>query len=189
MLDFKAPYKACSAFTRVAARTLALSPIRDTLIEGFSHFVTSMTAPIASGWSGCRVGLAPTGKRRLSTAHAKSGRSTNFILNSGERANVCLRRQRSESCPVRHLPARKRSTSSAFVAKARGWHRRQAMRRPFVEPRSLATRAFDRVERGGRSPVRAIGRLSQGPKRDACRSRPTIGFCALRRHCRFHTNL
>ncbi|HMJ41085.1 MAG TPA: hypothetical protein VK522_02225, partial [Pseudolabrys sp.] len=32
--------------------TLALSPIRDTLIEGFSHFVTSMTAPIASGWSG-----------------------------------------------------------------------------------------------------------------------------------------
>jgi len=33
--------------------------------EGFSHFVTSMTAPVASGWSGRRVGLAPTGKRRL----------------------------------------------------------------------------------------------------------------------------
>src|ERR1700732_3549731 len=44
-------FEACSAFTRVAACTLALSPIRDTLIEGFSHFVTSMTAPIASGWS------------------------------------------------------------------------------------------------------------------------------------------
>jgi hypothetical protein len=58
-------FEACSAFTRVAACTLALSPIRDTLIEGFSHFVTSMTAPIASGWSDCRVGLAPTGKRRL----------------------------------------------------------------------------------------------------------------------------
>jgi hypothetical protein len=29
-----------------------------------------MTAPVASGWSGCRAGLAPTGKRRLSTAHA-----------------------------------------------------------------------------------------------------------------------
>src|SRR5438067_8903027 len=55
-------FEACSAFTRVAACTLALSPIRDTLIEGFSHFVTSMTAPIASGWSDCRVGLAPTGK-------------------------------------------------------------------------------------------------------------------------------
>ena len=62
-------FEACSAFTRVAACTLALPPIRDTLIEGFSHFVTSMTAPIASGWSGCRVGLAPTGKRRLVTAH------------------------------------------------------------------------------------------------------------------------
>ena len=52
-------FEACLAFTRVAACTLALSPIRDTLIEGFGHFVTSMTAPIASGWSGCRVGLHP----------------------------------------------------------------------------------------------------------------------------------
>jgi hypothetical protein len=67
-------FEACSAFTRVAACTLALSPIRDTLIEGFSHFVTSMTAPIASGWSGCRMGLAPTGKRRLVTAHTRRRR-------------------------------------------------------------------------------------------------------------------
>src|SRR6202022_4178090 len=69
-------FEACSAFTRVTACTLALSPIRDTLIEGFSHFVTSMTAPIASGWSGCRVGLAPTGKRRLVTAHTRFGHWT-----------------------------------------------------------------------------------------------------------------
>ena len=61
------------ALSASAACTLALSPIRDTLIEGFSHFVTSMTAPIASGWSGCRVGFAPTGKRRLCTAHALNG--------------------------------------------------------------------------------------------------------------------
>src|SRR4030095_10510070 len=66
-------FEDCSAFTRVTACTLALSPIRDTLIEGFSHFVASMTAPIASGWSGCRVGFAPTGKRRLVTAHTRSG--------------------------------------------------------------------------------------------------------------------
>jgi hypothetical protein len=32
-----------------------------------------MTAPIASGWSGCRVGFAPTGKRRLVAAHTRSG--------------------------------------------------------------------------------------------------------------------
>jgi hypothetical protein len=73
-------FEACSAFTRVTACTLALSPIRDTLIEGFSHFVTSMTAPIASGWSGCRVGLAPTGKRRLSTAHTRSGHPPTFFI-------------------------------------------------------------------------------------------------------------
>src|ERR1700730_7842357 len=34
-----------------------------------------MPAPVASGWSGCRVGLAPTGKRRLVTAHTLSGHS------------------------------------------------------------------------------------------------------------------
>jgi hypothetical protein len=66
-------FEVCSAFTRVTACTLALSPIRDTLTEGFSHFVTSMTAPVASGWSDCRVGLAPTGKRRLCTAHTQVG--------------------------------------------------------------------------------------------------------------------
>jgi hypothetical protein len=66
-------FEACPAFTRVTACTLALSPIRDTLTEGFSHFVSSMTAPVASGWSGCRVGLAPTGTRRLFTAHTQLG--------------------------------------------------------------------------------------------------------------------
>ena len=66
-------FEACSALTRVTACTLARSPIRDPLSEGFSHFVTSMTAPVASGWSGCRVGFSPTGKRRLITAHTRSG--------------------------------------------------------------------------------------------------------------------
>src|SRR6201984_377685 len=45
------PCQSPGALTRVAACTLPLSPIRDTLMGGFSHFVTSMTAPIASGWS------------------------------------------------------------------------------------------------------------------------------------------
>src|SRR5271165_1724301 len=72
-------FEACSAFTRVAACTLARSPIRDPLSEGFRHFVTSMPAPVASGWSGCRVGLAPTGKRRLVTAHTHNGRSSKCL--------------------------------------------------------------------------------------------------------------
>src|SRR6476469_6921120 len=68
-------FEACSTFTRVTACTLALSPIRDTHSEGFSYFVTSIAAPAASGWSVCRVGPAPTGKRRLVTAHTRSGRN------------------------------------------------------------------------------------------------------------------
>ena len=69
-----------STFSELARRLLALRPAHsrrhlyvtsDT--EGFSHFVTSATAPVASGWSVRRVGLAPTGKRRLVTAHANSG--------------------------------------------------------------------------------------------------------------------
>ena len=69
-----------SSFSRLAWRLLALRPAHSRrhlyvtcYTEGFSHFVTSMTAPVASGWSVRRVGLAPTGKRRLLTAHANSG--------------------------------------------------------------------------------------------------------------------
>ena len=86
-----APHTPCrspGALTRVAACTLALSPIRDTLIEGFNHFVTSMTAPIASGWSGCRVGLAPTGKR-LCTAHARSRPFRGLTATQGSRSRLC----------------------------------------------------------------------------------------------------
>jgi hypothetical protein len=43
--------------SRYGLHTRAVTVYRDTLSEGFSHFVTSMTAPVASGWSGCRVGL------------------------------------------------------------------------------------------------------------------------------------
>src|SRR5215471_6492652 len=73
-------FEACSAFTRVTACTLALSPIRDTHPEGFSYFVTSIAAPVASGWSVRRVGLAPTGKRRLSTAHTHKRHPANPLV-------------------------------------------------------------------------------------------------------------
>jgi hypothetical protein len=61
--------------SRYGLHTRAVTVFRDTLSEGFSHFVTSIAAPVASGWSGCRAGFAPTGKRRLFTAHAKSRHS------------------------------------------------------------------------------------------------------------------
>ena len=59
-----------SSFSRLARRshhitacTLAPSPYFVTrFTEGFNRFVASTVAPVASGRSGCRVGLAPTGK-------------------------------------------------------------------------------------------------------------------------------
>ena len=62
--------------------------------EGFSHFVTSMTAPVASGWSIRRVGLAPTGKApplhgahvkrtlRIGTVDVEAGGKPQFKCNS-----------------------------------------------------------------------------------------------------------
>ena len=44
-------FEDCSAFTHVTACTLVGSPEVIRYIEGFSHFVTSMTAPTTSGWS------------------------------------------------------------------------------------------------------------------------------------------
>ena len=83
---------ACAlAFSRLTQRSLALRPAHSRchqfvarLPEGFRHFVTSMPAPVASGWSGCRVGLAPTGKRRLFTAHTRCRPSLHAV------AAVCL---------------------------------------------------------------------------------------------------
>jgi hypothetical protein len=43
-------------------RQLILVPPLPRFPSAISHFVTSMTAPIASGWSDSRVGLSPTGK-------------------------------------------------------------------------------------------------------------------------------
>jgi hypothetical protein len=44
-------FEACSAFTRVSACLLARSPKATLYTEGFGRFVTSTTAPIATGWS------------------------------------------------------------------------------------------------------------------------------------------
>ena len=80
-----------SSFSRIAQRSLALRPahLRRHLYvtcytEGSSHFVTSMTAPVASGWSGCRVGLAPL----ESTALARRTRRPDIEDNDAETAHA-----------------------------------------------------------------------------------------------------
>jgi hypothetical protein len=45
-------FEACSAFhSRYGLHTRAVTVYRDTLTRGFSHFVTSIAAPVASGWN------------------------------------------------------------------------------------------------------------------------------------------
>ena len=63
-------------FSRPAQRSLTFglparrSPKATPYTEGFSRFVTSTTAPIATGWSdSCRAGLTPAGRPCLCTAH------------------------------------------------------------------------------------------------------------------------
>src|SRR5271169_474710 len=57
----------CGLHTRAVTKTV-------TVIEGFRHFVTSMPAPAASGWSGRRAGLAPAGK--APPCHGARGKPT-----------------------------------------------------------------------------------------------------------------
>ena len=67
-------FEACSAFTHVTACLLAGSPKVTSSTRGFSRFIASTAAPVATGWSdSCRMGFAPTEDRRLFTAHCTHG--------------------------------------------------------------------------------------------------------------------
>jgi len=55
------------------AYQFAKSPMVTLYAEGFSPFVRSTTAPIATGWSDKRrMGSAPAGRPCLCTTHAKN---------------------------------------------------------------------------------------------------------------------
>ena len=66
-------FEACSAFTHVTACLLADHPKAAFSIEGFDDFVTSIAAPIATGWNdSCRAGVTPAEDAQLFTAHVES---------------------------------------------------------------------------------------------------------------------
>ena len=133
-----------STFSRLAQRSLTLRPAHSRchqfvarLSEGFRHFVTSMPAPVASGWSGCRVGLAPTGKRRLFTAHATSSRTGSRKIASpptGLRGTADVDRRpfagveipkaaaRSLSMPKTRRPSATHDVEWALPTQRRRWH-------------------------------------------------------------------
>jgi hypothetical protein len=59
LLAFEGLTRGSLAFTRVAACTLALSPVHETLSEGFGYLIASTAALVASG----RSGLSGSGSR------------------------------------------------------------------------------------------------------------------------------
>jgi hypothetical protein len=70
-------FEACSAFTRVTACTLATSPY---IVTRCSPEASTVSLPpqllrLLPAGASRRVGLSPTGKRRLFTAHPASGHS------------------------------------------------------------------------------------------------------------------
>ena len=73
---------------RLARRSLALRPAHSRrhlyvtcYTEGFSHFVTSMTAPVASGWSVAGWGLHPL----ESAAFSRRTREADIVDRDGNR--------------------------------------------------------------------------------------------------------
>ena len=72
-------FGACSTFTtRCSPHARRVTKVT-LYTRGFSRFVTSTTAPIATGRSeSCRVGLSPTGKSRLCTAHVQVGSNASY---------------------------------------------------------------------------------------------------------------
>ena len=131
-----------SSFSRLARRSLGLRPAHSRChlyvtryTEGFSHFVTSMTAPVASGWSVRRVGLLPTGKRRLLTAHAKSSRSwrpSEWVKTTRSRNRSSVRGTGAHD--PKRLPSRRRCRNFAITSEFRG--RKYSLRRRRERPSS-----------------------------------------------------
>jgi hypothetical protein len=72
--------------SRYGLHTRDVTKVVTLYTVGFDYFVTSIAAPVASGWSHRRVGLSPTGRRRLLTAHPLFGK----LATEGERPFMAL---------------------------------------------------------------------------------------------------
>jgi hypothetical protein len=90
--------------SRCGLHTRAATNSWHSLPEGFGHIVTSIAAPVATGWSLGQVGLAPTGKRRLGTAHAQSRSSRSTAM--GSTAAILLKNSYLARSTMRSRPER-----------------------------------------------------------------------------------
>src|SRR5437870_13771020 len=85
-------FEACSAFTRVAACTLARSPYFVTRYPKASDISSPpCLLRLLPAGANRRVGLAPTGKRRLVTAHPRGNHFCVFSLTAGKFARGAWR--------------------------------------------------------------------------------------------------
>jgi hypothetical protein len=133
--------------SRYGPRTRAVTVYRDTHSEGFSYFVTSIAAPVASGWSGCRVGFAPTGKRRLLTAHTRNGHPSQKL--DDELGNVAARCRHCPELPLgapridRALPQSHSCAAGGGLSRLQVWNdahaQRASGRQPCTGPLSAGT--------------------------------------------------
>jgi hypothetical protein len=86
-------FEDCSAFIHITACTLVGSPKVTRCIEGFSHFVTSMTAPTTSGWSiFAGWDLHPLESAAFHGAHPKPTVPTDRFRESQSALPLCQRR-------------------------------------------------------------------------------------------------
>jgi len=148
--------------------------------EGFSHFVTSMTAPVASGWSGRRVGLAPTGKRRLLTAHTLSGhsRSSCAILRGEASRAINLAGidpvSYYKSHPLAGLPHRGRRQSFERGHRGRNGAGHACFQKPWRRPpvcKSSRERGFHLQRQGAYWPLRFTVRRACKSQADCAKTR------------------
>ena len=68
-LTTQAPYKACTAFTRVAARMVAEPSTTALCHHNLHRYLRRPPWLLPAGSDSCCVGFAPTGNTHLSTAH------------------------------------------------------------------------------------------------------------------------
>jgi hypothetical protein len=160
--------------SRYGLHTRAVTIFRDTLTEGFSHFVTSIAAPVASGWSDCRVGFAPTGERRLCTARTHSSQSVPALA----AANAVWKYRQSPSSNA--LGQGRTAPLLRFISQTRAHARGMQPRRPALCAR--LSRLNEREEAGvdlilvrGREAVRRAGVVDfLGARDEPGRSSPSL---------------
>ena len=115
-------FEACSAFTVVAARMVAKSPLATRFIGVLQTIsLPPPSAPIATGWSdSCRAGFAPARRGRLSTAHCRfkmESRSTFSLpswwipLSAASRSLGSSSRWAAVAIPSPHRPSRRQKAT------------------------------------------------------------------------------